>query len=73
MIKIREFLECERLQMFKLRNEGKTYEFIANLFNCSDACVIKVIRKINNYGTARNLHRSGRKRCTDQRADQRIV
>lgn len=73
MVKLREFTEAERLQMFQMRNEGKKYHIIAEKMVCSPSCVYKVVKKINTFGTARNLIRSGRKRCTTKRIDNRIA
>jgi len=72
MAKSREFSENERLFMYKKRISGHSYADIARDFGCSDNCVKKVVNKINNYGTARNLFRSGRNRCTTHRTDSLI-
>jgi transposase len=72
MVKTREFCESERLVMYEKRISGHSYADIAREFGCSDNCVKKVVNKINNYGTANNLFRSGRNRCTSERTDSLI-
>jgi transposase len=56
-----------------MRTEGEKYHIIAEKMGCSPSCVYKVVKKINTFGTARNLIRSGRKRCTTKRTDDRIA
>jgi hypothetical protein len=73
MVKTREFTEAQRLEMYKCRKKGKTYQWIADQMKCSDIEVINVVKKIDKYGTALNLFRSGRKRCTTKRTDDRIA
>jgi len=72
MVKTREFSENERLVMYKKRISGQSYADIAREFGCSDNCVKKVVNKVDNYGTTRNLFRSGRNRCTTVRTDSLI-
>ena len=72
MVKIREFSENERLEMYRRRISGETYEDIGRDFNCSGNGVKKVVNKISTYGTARNLFRSGRNRCTSDKTDSLI-
>jgi transcriptional regulator len=73
MVKTHVFTEAESLEMYKFRKEGKTYQWIADQIKYSDAGVINVIKKIDKYGTARNLFQSCRKRCTTKRTDHRIA
>ena len=73
MVKYREFSESERLLMFEMKTKfGHTLEQIANHFECSPSGVKRCVDKIRIYGTARNLQRSGRKRCTTRRTDRII-
>ena len=74
MVKNREFSEEERLSMYELRiKDKKDYRSIAKEFDCSPSGVVKVVQKIQKYGTAQNLFRSGRKRCTTSRTDRIII
>jgi hypothetical protein len=43
MVKTHEFSEAERIEMYKFRKEGKTYQWIVDQMKCSDAGVINVI------------------------------
>ncbi len=56
-----------------MQKEGKNISIDTDQMKCSDARVINVVKKIDKYGTARNLFRSGRKRCTTKRTDDRIA
>jgi len=73
MVKYREYSEAERLKMFELRkNDRMSFQKIADQFGCTDMTVKYNINKIEKYGIARNLERSGRKRCTTE-SDDRIL
>jgi transposase len=73
MVKIREFTEAERLEMYKLKNVFKMdYRTIAERFKCSASGAHNIVHRIENKGTARNQLRTGRKRCTTQRTDRKI-
>ena len=74
MVKIKEFSEAERLKMFEMRFlQKKKFRDIAKEFQYSHVGVMKIVNKIQTKGTARNLARSGRKRCTTKRTDRNIV
>jgi transposase-like protein len=72
MVKTREFSENESLIMYKKIISGQSYADIAREFGCNGNCVKKVVNKIGNYSTARNLFRNGRNRCRAHRTDSLI-
>jgi len=73
MVKTREFSESERLKMFEMRVMDKmSLGNIATKMGASKSGVQGVINKMKTFGSARNLFRSGRSRCTSMRTDNQI-
>ena len=73
MVKISEFTESERLMIYKLRKvENKTLRQIADQFNATAMGILKIVNRIETHGTARNLSRSGRSKCTTNRTNRLI-
>src|SRR5882724_4528302 len=74
MVKTREYSEEERLKMYEMRCKDKlSLRSIGNVFGCTGAAVKYIVDKINAFGTAKNLTKSGRKRCTTVRTDSLIT
>lgn len=73
MVKTLEFSESQRLRMFEMKTKDNlSFKSIADRFGCSPLGVKRIVDKIQTYGIARNLNRSGRKRCTTARTDTQI-
>lgn len=72
MPKKTEFPEAIRISIVADHKAGKSIRAIARDCNISFEGVRKILKKMEMYGTVKNLHRSGRKRCTTAREDRVI-
>lgn len=72
MPKICELPEAIRLAIIADYKTGKSIRSIARNLEVSFEGVRKIIKKMEIYGTVKNLPRSGRKRCTTIREDRAI-
>ena len=74
MVKYKEFSEEDRLTMFEMKiKDNESYRTIAERFQCSPSAVLYIVKRIQKYGTPRNLFGRGRKRCTTSRTDRLIT
>ena len=71
-MKTRELSESERLMIYRLRINGQKYKEIVEKINCTKSGAQKAFKKIERLGLARNWLRSGRNRCTTERADRQL-
>ena len=73
MPKTRELTEAERMAIYTKRQAGATLQMLANEYNICLEGVGKIINKMENTGSVKNLPRSGRHRATTERKDRAIV
>ena len=73
MPKTRELTEAERMAMYTKRQAGATLQLLANEYNICLEGVRKIIKKMENTKSVKNLPRSGRHRATTERKDRAIV
>lgn len=69
MGKTKELSREKRAQIQILRQEGHTTTAIATRMQCSQGCVVKTLKRINDTGNYLSKSRSGRRKVTSRRTD----
>jgi len=72
MPKIRELCDDERLQVITEINNGKSYREIAKIHKITIGGISKLKKKVDSFGTLKNLPRGHRPKATSQREDNQI-
>ena len=73
MPKTRELTEAERMAIYTKRQAEATLQVLANEYNICLEGVRKIINKMENTKSVKNLPRSGRHRATTKGEDRAIV